>query len=74
MSVEHLVQMANDISNFFAAEPDRAQGVEGVRTHIRKFWTPRMREQIVAHYDAGGAGLSALAHDALAKLAEKQHA
>jgi formate dehydrogenase subunit delta len=28
-----------------------------VSEHIRKFWDPRMRKQIFAHLDAGGAGL-----------------
>jgi formate dehydrogenase subunit delta len=31
--------------------------VEGIATHIRKFWEPRMRNAILAHLDAGGAGL-----------------
>ena len=28
MSIEHLVQMANDIGHFFASEPQRADAIE----------------------------------------------
>jgi formate dehydrogenase subunit delta len=71
MSAEHLVTMANDIANFFAAEPDRAVAVDGVLNHIRKFWEPRMRRKIVAHLrESGGSDLSELARAAVTKLAE----
>jgi formate dehydrogenase subunit delta len=70
MSVEHLVQMTNDIANYFESEPDRAAAVAGVCNHLRRYWDPRMRKQIVAHLDSGGAGLSALAHAGVAALAQ----
>ena len=67
----HLVTMANDIANFFAAEPDRAAAVDGVLNHLRKYWEPRMRRQIVAHLrESGGEDLSELACAAVAKLAD----
>lgn len=69
MNVEHLVNMANDIGDYFAAEPDRAQAVEGVTSHIRRFWDPRMRKQIIAYYHTGGAELKPLVKDAIARLA-----
>jgi formate dehydrogenase subunit delta len=68
MSVQHLVQMANDIGHFFAAEPQRADAVAGIANHIQRFWDPRMRRQIAAHLQAGGAGLEELARDAVASL------
>jgi formate dehydrogenase subunit delta len=68
MSVERLVRMANDIADFFASEPDREAAIEGVATHMRRFWAPRMRKQIAAHFDAGGAGLGDLARAAVARL------
>ena len=68
MSVENLVRMANDIGHFFAAEPRRADAVSGVANHIRRFWDPRMRRQIIGHLDAGGAGLEELAREAIASL------
>ncbi|HWA11499.1 MAG TPA: formate dehydrogenase subunit delta [Burkholderiales bacterium] len=68
MNVQRLVRMANDIGNFFKAEPDHAQAVDGVATHIRRFWDPRMRKEILAHLDGGGDGLSDLAKEAIGRL------
>ena len=39
---DKLVRMANEIGKFFAAQGE-ARAVEGIATHLRKFWTPRMR-------------------------------
>jgi hypothetical protein len=47
-SGEHLVQMANDIGNFFRSEPERKDGIAGIANHIAKFWTPRMRQKLLA--------------------------
>ncbi len=68
MSVERLVQMANDIGHFFAAEPKRADAIAGIAGHISRFWDPRMRRQILAHLQAGGAGLEDLPREAVASL------
>lgn len=73
MNIERLCDMVNDIANFFAVEPDRAVGVAGVAEHLRKFWDPRMRKQIIAHLSAGGAGLGPLARDAVATLAREKN-
>ena len=55
-SPDRLVYMANQIGKFFNTQgPEKT--VAGVSDHIRKFWDPRMRKQIFAHMDAGGAGL-----------------
>jgi formate dehydrogenase subunit delta len=48
--------MANQIGKFFAIQGDDA-AVAGIADHLRKFWDPRMRAEIVQHLDAGGAGL-----------------
>lgn len=53
--------MANDIAAFFAAEPDAEAAAEQVANHLRKFWDPRMREQVRQIVQQGGTGLSALA-------------
>ena len=71
MDVERLVAMANDIAAFFDAEPDKAVAAEGVRFHLTRFWDPRMRREIVAHLDSGGAGLTPTARSAVALLAPK---
>jgi formate dehydrogenase subunit delta len=54
-----LVHMANRIGEFFQAMPDRNEASQGVATHIRKFWDPRMRRELLAYLDQqGGKGLS----------------
>ena len=67
MQIERLVYMANQIGKFFAAQGDEA-AVAGVADHLKKFWDPRMRTQILAHLDQGGAGLDAPVAAALARL------
>lgn len=67
MDPGNLVEMANRIGAFFAAQPDRAEGLEGVATHLCKFWAPRMRRQLLEQLDRGEAcGLSDLVREALA--------
>jgi formate dehydrogenase subunit delta len=68
VSAERLVQMANDIGHFFAAEPKRADAIAGIAGHIQRFWDPRMRRQIAAHLASGGAGLEELPREAIASL------
>jgi len=66
MNAEHLVRMANAIGDFFAAWPDAQQAQDGIATHIRKFWEPRMRRGIFEHIDrAQGAGLKPIVLQAL---------
>ena len=47
MSGQQLVEMANDIATFFAAEPDPAVATLGIESHLRKFWSQP------AHYADG---------------------
>ena len=68
MNIERLVTMANDIASYFAAEPDHAAAVEGIRDHLTKFWDPVMRRQLKAHITAGGDGLQSLAREAVERL------
>lgn len=56
MSTERLVSMANQIARFFEAQPD-GQAAKQTANHLRDFWDPRMRSDLVMHVRAGGAGL-----------------
>jgi formate dehydrogenase subunit delta len=69
MHIETLIRMANDIGAFFASEPEADQAANGVLTHIKRFWDPRMRSQLIAHYRSGGEGLAPHVKAAVAKLA-----
>jgi formate dehydrogenase subunit delta len=62
--------MANEISAYFASEPDGEQAAQDVAAHLRRYWEPRMRRQIIAYCgQRQGAGLSELALRAVALLA-----
>ena len=66
MNVDQLVHMANQIGSFFQAMPDATEAREGIATHLRKFWEPRMRELILQRAQQGEAsGLDALVLQAL---------
>lgn len=66
MDAENLVRMANRIGEFFSALPDHAEACDGVATHLRRYWEPRMRRQILALVDRGeAAGLTSLVREAL---------
>jgi formate dehydrogenase subunit delta len=66
---EHLVKMANDIGNFFRAEPVREDAIAGISNHIAKFWTKRMRQKLNAHLrQDGDASLDELPREALRRL------
>lgn len=65
MDRDNLIRMANRIGDFFEALPDRQEGLEGIASHIRKFWEPRMRQQLLLAWEAGAPGLTAIVSDAL---------
>lgn len=60
-----LVYMANQIARNFAAQGDEA-AIKATADHIRLFWDPRMKEQIVR---LDQTGLSDIASKAIATLA-----
>ena len=66
MDPANLIHMANRIGEFFAAQPDRTEALDGIATHLQKFWAPRMRRQLFALIDAGQASaLQPLVREAL---------
>ena len=73
MSPDKLVMMANQIGKFFAPQR-RTDPVADILDHIEKFWDPSMRAAIVAHLEAGGAGLDPSVREAVARLQAKGRA
>jgi formate dehydrogenase subunit delta len=66
MDIHHLAHLANSIGAFFEAEADKKKAAQSVANHIRNFWEPRMRRQILVHLDEKqGEGLSELVLTAL---------
>ncbi len=67
MQGNKLVYMVNQIARAFAAEgEDRA--VAATAEHLKLFWDPRMRREILAHLAAGGDGLEPVSRAALERL------
>lgn len=70
MKIEKLVKMANDISNFFDADPDKTVAAQGMKNHLMRSWEERMRVAIVDHLkNHDGEGLSPLAKTVVSQLA-----
>jgi formate dehydrogenase subunit delta len=67
MKPDKLVMMANQIGRFFAAQPGEA-AERDVALHLKKFWEPRMRDELVAYADGGGAGLEPVVRAAVEHL------
>ncbi len=71
MSPEKLAYMANQIGKFFAHKP-HDQAVAAIEEHLRKFWDPRMRRDIVASFDAPQVKLDPSVREAVARLKGSQ--
>lgn len=67
MPLPRLVYMANQIGKFFVTE-DKPTAAANIADHLKKFWDPRMRTEIVAHLAAGGEGLDPEVREAVAML------
>ncbi len=66
MNLANLVNMANRIAEFHASWPDQDAAVLAISEHIRKFWAPRMRRDLIQAVTIGTASdLHPLVHRAL---------
>jgi formate dehydrogenase subunit delta len=68
MELHHLVKMANEIGRFFEQMPDHAEATNAIAAHIRNFWEPRMRRQIIEYAREGGPELNRLVREAILTL------
>lgn len=59
MDIDNLVKMANQIGSFYDSLPDPDEASREISSHIKKFWAPRMRIQMLEYVEKeDGAGLS----------------
>ncbi len=66
MDVHNLISMVNRIGQFFESFSDRREALEGIGNHLHKFWDPRMRRELLRHFDEQeGKGLSPIVKEAL---------
>jgi formate dehydrogenase subunit delta len=74
MNIDHLIKMTNEITAFWEGEAGDKAAAE-VATHLRRYWEPRMRQQMIDYYaQRQGAGLTDLAKQAVALLAAQPKA
>lgn len=66
MDTQNLISMANRIGQFFESYSDREEALQGIGNHLHKFWEPRMRRELLRHFDdQAGEGLSPILIEAL---------
>jgi len=71
MNIDLLIKMTNEIGAFFAGADvkDPQAAARDVATHIKRYWEPRMRAQMLKYYEERqGAGLTELGKSAVALL------
>ena len=69
MDVDKLVRMANQIAANFDGGADESQAVAGVTDHIKRFWSPLMKSQIVARWKERPGDLTPRAAAAIETIA-----
>lgn len=68
MEIHHLVKMANEIGGYFAAMPDHEEAVSAIAQHLRNFWEPRMRRELIAYARQDEGDLKAIVREAVLRL------
>ena len=68
-----LVRMANQIADAFKASP-HDEALEGIASHIKSFWAPKLRQRLIDQAQRGSAGLSPLTIAAIEVLKQKDAA
>ncbi len=53
MDIKKLITMANQIGDFFEANPDAELAKKDIADHLDKFWNSVMIKDIVAHVQQG---------------------
>jgi formate dehydrogenase subunit delta len=70
MNIDHMIKMANEITAFWQGEVGEEAAAKEVATHLRRYWEPRMRAQMITYYEERhGAGLNDVALKAVQLLA-----
>jgi len=75
MNIDHLIKMTNEITSFWSGEVGEEKAANEVATHLRRYWEPRMRAQMITYYEQrNGSGLNDVAKRAVALLAAQAKA
>lgn len=71
MSSDKLVMMANQIGTFFISQ-GRDEAPPAIAGHLKKFWPPRMRQNLFRYVREGGQGLLPEVQLAVQELAAEE--
>lgn len=75
MNIDLLIKMANQITEFWDGEVGHEAAAKEVSTHLRRYWEPRMRAQMLTYYEERqGSGLNDIARKAVELLAAEAKA
>jgi formate dehydrogenase subunit delta len=75
MNIDLLIKMANEIGDFFTGASPPEQAARDVANHLKRYWEPRMRKQMLGYYEQRqGAGLSDVAKGAVGILYAQEKA
>ena len=66
MSPETMIRMANQIADFWRSQPQ--DPAEHVAEHMKDYWEPRMRDQLLTYISQGGEGLDPIVTEAARHL------
>jgi len=72
-SVDTLVKMANQIGQFFSVQKN-SDRVAAAADHLKRFWAPRMRANIVDYVARGGNDLNPTAFGAVKRISPQNAA
>jgi formate dehydrogenase subunit delta len=68
MEIQRLVKMANEIGAFFESATDRTEAVTSIAAHLRNFWEPRMRKQLIEYAHSPDGELKEIVKEAVLSL------
>jgi len=71
MQIHHLVKMANEIGTFFEGAEHRHEAVASIAAHLRNFWEPRMRAQLIEYAHNSDGDLNDIVKEAVLTLRDK---
>jgi formate dehydrogenase subunit delta len=70
-SMNTFVKISNQIGNFFDSMPERGQATMGIGMHLKRFWAPSMRRQLLEQAgEQGAAHLRQIVRDAISRHAD----
>lgn len=72
METRRLISMANQIGTFFESSYGSDEAARPVAQHLKSFWVPAMRRELIEYRRQSGAGLTKVVSEALEILENEQ--